>query len=361
MPIVASDNRALLNKVAMIDDFVEFRDRELVLADDFPVTDIDALAFRYNIDFADAQEALLLEPALKDFGDEFTEITVSELSEGSGVLAGRGFMVKFEPRVLYYKTGESKVIRTKRKIARFLGQLIERSVWNVLVGSSASDGEPGCGTTGTEFDSYFADVGIEGGYATSGDPTGQIGIVNTAGNEWDNGGNILRQIRKVATLMQGQNLIQGIIAYEKYLNPASSIMIMDSLTYGVLYDELVSAKTSMIEVGFNTITVPSLMGLTFTQANYAVYAGTGITFAGKASAAGYAVIYDRNELAVQGYQSLPPLNGYTRSSDIDSGNVELLIRDDFDKDGNYEIRYQFMYAYALEDPKAVIVWGGLRA
>lgn len=361
MGTISQDNRALLQKVAMIDDFVEFRDRELVLANDFPVTDIDALAYRYAIDYADAQEALIREPALKDLGDEFPEISVSEISEGSGVLQGRGFMVKFEPRVLYYKTGESKVVRTKRKIARYLGQLIERSVWNVLVGGSSTDGTPGCGTTGAQFDTYFADVGIEGGYATSGSPTGQIGLVCTAGNEWDNGGNILRQIRKVATLMQGQNLIQGTQAYEKYLNPQTSVMVMDSLSYGVLYDELLSAKLSTIEVGLNMIKVPGLMGLTFTQANYAVYIGGTYTFAGKANADGYAVIYDRNELPVQGYQSLPPLEGYTRSGDIDAGNVDMLIRTDYDKLGNYEIRFQFMYAFALEDPKAVIVWAGLRA
>ena len=60
-------------------------------------------------------------------------------------------------------------------------------------------------------------------------------------------------------------------------------------------------------------------------------------------------------------QSLPPLEGYTRSGDIDAGNVDMLIRTDYDKLGNYEIRFQFMYAFALEDPKAVIVWAGLRA
>lgn len=361
MPTIGQDNRALLQKVALIDDFVEFRDRELVLANDFPVSDIDALAYRYYIDYANAQESAILEPGLKDLGDEFPEIEVSEISEGSGVLQGRGFMVRFEPRVLYYKTGESKVVRTKAKIARFLGQMIEQTAWNTLVGSTATDGAPGCGTTGTEFDTYLADVGMEGGYATSGTPTGQIALVCTAGNEWDNGGNILRQLRKIATLMQGQNLVQGTQAYEKYLNPSSSVMVMDSLTYGILYDELVSAKIETIQLGLNMISVPSLMGLTFTIANYAVSQNAATTFAGKANTAGYAVIYDRTQLPVQGYQSLPPLDGYTRSSDIDSGNVEMLVREDYDKLGNLEVRYQFMYAFTLEDPKSVIVWGGLRA
>jgi hypothetical protein len=342
----------LLQKVAMMDDFVEMKNRELVLANDITVTDVDALTYHYYIDTADAQEAAIFAPALKDLGDEFPEISVTEISEGSGALQGRGFKVRFEPRVLYYKSGESKVVRTKRKIQRFLAQLIESAVWNAFTSSN------GCATTGAEFDAYGLDVGIEGGYSTSG--VGQIGLVNLAGSEWNNGGNVLRQIRKVATLMQSQMLIQGVQAYDAPINPRTSVMVMDSITYGILYDELVNSKTPVVEVGLNEIRVPSLLGLSFTEANYAVWQNATTTWCGKANTKGYSLIYDRSQVPVEGYQSLPPLEGYARSG-IDNGQVEMLVRDDYDKNGNLEIRFQFMFAYVLWRPKGVIIWGGLRA
>ncbi len=353
MPHIQLDNRALLQKVALVDDFVEFRDTELVLAADVPVSDIDALAFRYYIDYANAQDSELLEPALKDIGDEFPEITVSEISEGSGSLQGRGFMVKFEPRVLYYKSGESKVVRTKAKIARKLGMMIEKAMWNGFTNSDTVTSD------GAEFDSFFSDVGIEGGYndETGG---GMITLNSTTGNKWDDGGNILRQLRKVATLMMGQNLIQGTQGYEKTLNPATSVMVMDSITYGILYDELLASDYDVVTVGINRIQVPALFGMTFGVANYAV-TQSALTVCDNATQYGHAIIYDRAQMPVHCYQSLPPLEGYTRSGIEDAGAVDVLIRDDYDKDGNLEIRFQLFYAVVMEDPKGIIFWGGLRS
>jgi hypothetical protein len=320
------------------------------------VDDLDALAFQYYIDYANAQDDLLLLPALKDLGDEFPEIETAEISEGSGNLQGRGFKVKFTPRVMFYKAGESKIVRTKKKIARHLGMMIERAAWLAFTTNDTVDSD------GAEFDTFLGHVGMEGGYS---DETGggQVLMVCSAGYEWDQGGNILQQLRRVATLMGGQNRALGDstqYAYDKEMNPSTSIMIMDSLTYGVLYDHLMATPYEIVQVGINAIRVPKLFSLTFASANYAVTAGS-LSVCDTATRYGHAIIFDMADVPIQGYQSLPPLPEYTRSGDIDAGNVDVLIRSDDDPNGNTVIRYQFMYVFVLEDPKGVIFWSSLRS
>lgn len=345
MAYVSEDNRAMLRAVHWDIPLQTVFDQKLVLAKVMPVEEMDTLAWRQLLIDNDDADQKILEPGKWDIGTDFPEVGLSELAYQSGVIDGVGIMVKFDAKRIYYNDGVLDIQDAQRRILRKWAKKVERDVFTDLTNNRAT-------AKGTQFDSVLSEM--SGGIATGSQKHLIFSI--DAGKAWNKEGDAVQQMREYATAVQSINRLAS-LGGDIENDPRTSTIYLDPLAYGALHDQLRDADLTTQSVGTSAITVPSLYGLTFTVADYAI------------TNTGDAVIIDQAAQPMVYKQSLPPIPGFSRitfgaaaggEKDKVAGqgpgavnNLSLLVRDDDALHGGVEVRFAHLGKTVVRKPKSI--------
>lgn len=345
MAYVSEDNRAMLRAVHWDIPLQTVFDQKLVLAKVMPVEEMDTLAWRQLLVDNDDADGKILEPGKWDIGTDFPEVGLSELAYHSGTIDGLGIMVKFDAKRIYYNDGVLDIQDAQRRVLRKWAKKVERDVADTLLGKRVS-------THGGQFDSVMREM--SGGISTGAQKNLVFSI--DAGKEWNKEGDAVQQMREYSTAITSMNRLAN-LGGDIENDPRTTTIFVDPLAYGALHDQLRDADITTQSVGVGAITVPSLYGLTFAVADYAI-ANTGDAIA--VDLAAQPMVYK---------QSLPPIPGFSRitfagaaggTEDKTPGqgpgqvnNLSLLVRDDDAPHGGVEVRFAHLGATVVRKPKAI--------
>lgn len=351
MAYVPEDNRAMLRKENWDVPLQAVWDPALVLGKVMPVEETDSLAVRWMTIDNDDADTKVLEPGMWDIGTDFPEVGLSELGYDSTVINGKGLMIKFDPKRIFFNDGALDIADGQRRVLRKWAKVIEGDIFSVATNSRYA-------THGGEFDSVLTD--LSGGISTHAKAKNLV-FTAASGKAFNKEGDAVQTFREVATSITSINRLAN-LGGDIEFDPRTSAVYLDPLTYGALHDQLRDQEISAIQVGTGAISVPSLYGMTFAVADNAIKTN------------GDALMMDLAATPLVYKQALPPLPGYrvvgfdgTQGGAKDktpgqvpaSNKLSLLVKDSDDENGGVSVRFAHMGAALPRKRKSMAYFQGL--
>jgi len=258
MASVPLDPRALLRREALVEPAQQLFNEDLVLADQKMTVEVDADTITYWVERHAQGEDEHRMPGPWDLGqDQFPEMTIDELERAAAPLKGLAAKIRFSANRLEFSTSQLDIAESVRRMFRAYGQKYEELSFE----AHTNDRET---ANGGEHDSEY--TAGSGGVATSG---GHLVYTPDTGEEWDNGGDFLAQLREAMTVWTSQGRIEDLDG--EVVLSGDYRAYTDSLTWGEIHEQLRVAGLDPEEGEIpQSIRVPTVYDIEIVRADFAI-------------------------------------------------------------------------------------------